>query len=153
MYLLDTPSRRTCHLSCWGLRAENPSTGFLSMSLALERTFYRFCILCLFLDLSICTSVLSVCMCMQHTHVLCLLTSEEGVRSPGSRVTGGCESQHGCLEYNSGPLEEQRVLLTAQPFLQPLYIYYFYFAFISNTKVLYSPSPLRKSFMHFEILF
>ncbi|EDL09379.1 mCG144592, partial [Mus musculus] len=31
----------------------------------------------------------------------------------------GCESPCGCWELNSGPLEEQSVLLTAQPSLQP----------------------------------
>ena len=31
----------------------------------------------------------------------------------------GCELPCGCWELNSGPLEEQSVLLTAEPLLQP----------------------------------
>jgi hypothetical protein len=38
-------------------------------------------------------------------------TPEEGIRSPLQIA--------GCWELNSGPLEEQSVLLTAEPSLQP----------------------------------
>jgi hypothetical protein len=34
-------------------------------------------------------------------------------------ITDGCEPPCGCWELNSGPLEEQSVLLTAEPSLQP----------------------------------
>jgi hypothetical protein len=34
-------------------------------------------------------------------------------------ITDGCEPPYGCWELNSGPLEEQSVLLTAEPSLQP----------------------------------
>ena len=34
-------------------------------------------------------------------------------------IIGGCEPPCGCWELNSGPLEEQPVLLTAEPSLQP----------------------------------
>jgi len=34
-------------------------------------------------------------------------------------ITDGCEPPCGCWELNSGPLEEQTVLLTAEPPLQP----------------------------------
>jgi hypothetical protein len=34
-------------------------------------------------------------------------------------ITDGCEPPCGCQELNSGPLEEQLVLLTAEPSLQP----------------------------------
>jgi hypothetical protein len=34
-------------------------------------------------------------------------------------ITDGCEPPYGCWELNSGPLEEQSVLLTAKPSLQP----------------------------------
>jgi hypothetical protein len=44
----------------------------------------------------------------------------EGVRSPKARITDGCELLCGYWELNSGPLEEQSVLLTAEPSLQPL---------------------------------
>lgn len=33
-------------------------------------------------------------------------------------LTDGCEPPHGCWELNSGPLQEQQVLLTAGPSLQ-----------------------------------
>jgi hypothetical protein len=35
-------------------------------------------------------------------------------------IIDGCEPPCGCWELNSGPLEEQPVLLTTQPSLQPL---------------------------------
>jgi len=34
-------------------------------------------------------------------------------------ITDGCEPPCGCWELNSGPLEEQSVLLIAEPSLQP----------------------------------
>jgi hypothetical protein len=34
-------------------------------------------------------------------------------------ITDGCEPPRGCWGLNSGPLEEQSVLLTAEPSLQP----------------------------------
>ena len=37
-------------------------------------------------------------------------------------MTDGCEPPYGCWELNSGPLEEQSVLLTSEPFLQPLFL-------------------------------
>jgi hypothetical protein len=36
-------------------------------------------------------------------------------------VTDGCEPPCGCWELNSGPLEEESVLLTTKPSLQPLF--------------------------------
>ena len=45
---------------------------------------------------------------------------EEGTGPPGTRVTEGCELTYGCWEWNSGPLEEQPVLLTAESSLQLL---------------------------------
>ena len=44
----------------------------------------------------------------------------EDIRSPGNRVRDDCELSCGCWELNSGPLEEQPVLLTAEPSLQTL---------------------------------
>jgi hypothetical protein len=41
-------------------------------------------------------------------------TPEEGIGSD----TDGCEPPCGCWELNSGPLEEQSVLLTTEPLLQ-----------------------------------
>ena len=43
----------------------------------------------------------------------------EGVRSPGTGVTDSCELPCGCWELNLGPLQEQHVLLTTEPLLQP----------------------------------
>ena len=43
------------------------------------------------------------------------------VRSPGARVTDSYELPCGCWELNLGPLEEQPVLLTTEPFLQPTF--------------------------------
>ena len=34
-------------------------------------------------------------------------------------ITDGCEPPCGCWELNSGPLEEQAILLTTEPSLQP----------------------------------
>jgi hypothetical protein len=44
---------------------------------------------------------------------------EEGIRSPGPGVRDGCEPPYGCKESNPGPLQEQPVLLTSEPSLQP----------------------------------
>ena len=43
-------------------------------------------------------------------------------------ITDGCEPPCGCWELNSGPLEEQAVLLTSEPSLQlPSAFIFFYF--------------------------
>jgi hypothetical protein len=34
-------------------------------------------------------------------------------------ITDGCKPPYGCWELNSGPLEQQPVLLTSEPSLQP----------------------------------
>ena len=46
----------------------------------------------------------------------CLQTHQKRASDP---TTGGCEPPCGCWELNSGPLEEQSVLLTTEPSLQP----------------------------------
>ena len=43
----------------------------------------------------------------------------EGVGCPGTGVTNRCELSCRCWELNRGPLEEQPVLLTIEPSLQP----------------------------------
>ena len=43
--------------------------------------------------------------------------------SPGTGVTDRCELSCGCWELNPGPLEEQSMLLTTEPSLQPIYHY------------------------------
>lgn len=57
---------------------------------------------------------LCVLACCLH---ICLCV---GVGSPGTKVTSRCEVPFGCWKLNPGPLEEQPVLLTAKPSLQPL---------------------------------
>jgi hypothetical protein len=54
-------------------------------------------------------------------------TPEEGIKS----ITDGCELwvRCGCWELNSGPLEEQSVLLAIEPFLQALGIFVCLFVF------------------------
>ena len=46
----------------------------------------------------------------------CILLCQKRAPDP---IKGGCESLCGCWGLNSGPLEEQTVLLTAEPSLQP----------------------------------
>jgi hypothetical protein len=40
-------------------------------------------------------------------------------------ITDGCEPPCGCWDLNSGPSEEQSVLLTAEPSLQPINVVLF----------------------------
>ena len=63
--------------------------------------------ICLFVCLFVCLMYMSAL----SAHIPCM--PEEGIRSDG------CEPPCGCWELNSGPLEEQPVLLTAKPSLQP----------------------------------
>ncbi|XP_038177019.1 E3 ubiquitin-protein ligase NEDD4 isoform X7 [Arvicola amphibius] len=49
----------------------------------------------------------------------CLDKTEEGVGSPGSEVTDSCEPPCGCWELNPGSLEEDHLLLSDDPYLQP----------------------------------
>jgi len=51
-------------------------------------------------------------------HCICFQTHQTRASDP---ITDGCEPPCGCWELNSGPLEEQSVLLTAEPSLQPTY--------------------------------
>ena len=65
-----------------------------------------------------------------HVHSWCLQRLENGARSSGTGVKDGCEPPCVCWELNPDPLEEQLVLLNAEPFLQPSwqspYLYTFY---------------------------
>jgi hypothetical protein len=47
-------------------------------------------------------------------------------------ITDGCEPPCGCWKSNLGPLEEQSVLLTAEPCLLPLkeFCFCFFFLFV-----------------------
>ena len=53
---------------------------------------------------------------------LVLSKAREGFRCPESGVTGGFVLSCGCWELNSGPLQEQLVLLPAEPSPQLLEI-------------------------------
>jgi hypothetical protein len=67
------------------------------------------------------------------TLVFCLLVCPcEGVRSPGTGIIDSYVLTFGCWDLNLGPLEEQPVLLSAEPSLQPVFIYLFicYYYFI-----------------------
>jgi hypothetical protein len=58
----------------------------------------------------------------------CMPTGQK--RAP-DLITVGCEPPCGCWELNSGPLQEQSVLLTAGPSLQPQTAKFFFFFFSS----------------------
>jgi hypothetical protein len=46
-----------------------------------------------------------------------LLQAEEGIGSAGPGVTDDYEPPNGCLKSNLGPLQEQQMLVTAEPTL------------------------------------
>ena len=48
------------------------------------------------------------------------MSSDTHQKSALDPITDGCEPPCGCWKLNSGPLEEQSVLLTAELSLQPL---------------------------------
>lgn len=50
---------------------------------------------------------------------VCAVSTEEGVMVPETVITGSCEPLHQCWELNPRPLQEQQVLLIAEPSLQP----------------------------------
>lgn len=52
---------------------------------------------------------------------------EEGFSSPGTGVTDGCKLPCRCWKWNLGPLQEQSMLLTAEPSLCPWELYLFFF--------------------------
>ena len=62
--------------------------------------------------------VWAACVSVNHMYVWCQQRSEAGVGSPGTGDPGNCDPPCGCLELNPGPLEEQLVLLIAEPSLQ-----------------------------------
>lgn len=71
-----------------------------------------------------CMHVLPANMFVHHMHVWYPWRPEEGIVCPGTRVTGG-EPPHGCWESKPDLLQEQLMLLTAEPSLQPLDLFYF----------------------------
>jgi hypothetical protein len=61
-----------------------------------------------------CIHVFISCVCVWY-----LWRSEESIGPPGTDVKDGCELSCECLELNTGPIQEQQVLLTAESSLQP----------------------------------
>jgi hypothetical protein len=59
-------------------------------------------------------SVLPTCMFM-HFYAWCPRRPEEGIIPPGTGVTSSYELLCVCWELNLGPLEEQPILLAAEP--------------------------------------
>jgi hypothetical protein len=55
---------------------------------------------------------------MYMVHCCCLQTHQKGASDP---ITDGCEPPCDCWELNSGPQEEESVLLISEPFLQPFF--------------------------------
>ena len=51
-----------------------------------------------------------------YVHCSCLQMHQKRVLD---LITDGCELPYGCWDLNSGPSEEQSVLLTTEPSLQP----------------------------------
>ena len=63
-------------------------------------------------------------------------------------IIDGCESPYDCWELNSGPLEEHPVLLTAEPSLQPYFLYFNCSVIVNNSfnKYLLCPLPVNLCF-------
>lgn len=67
-----------------------------------------------------CLSVLPAGICAHHMHAWFPHRLTDGAYSSESRTTDDCEPPCGFWEQNPGPLQEQQVLLNAEPSLQPL---------------------------------
>ena len=65
-------------------------------------------------------AVLPACTSVHRLHARYLQRPEVGVRSPVTGVPDGSELPCGYWELDPGPLEEQPMLLTTEPSLQPL---------------------------------
>ena len=48
----------------------------------------------------------------------------EGQKRAPDLITDGCEPPRGCWQLNSGPLEEQAMLLTSEPSSPALYLFF-----------------------------
>jgi len=81
-----------------------------------------------------------------HTHRVhcsCLQTHQ---KRASDSIMDGCEPPCGCWELNSGPLEEQSVLLTTEPSLRPSYS-------ISASSSAHIPGPWGEGFKGKKITF
>jgi hypothetical protein len=67
-------------------------------------------------------------------HCSCLQTDQ---KRASDLITDGCEPPCGCWDLNSGPSEEQSVLLTAEPSLQPC-------NYVSSLHPFYFPKEKKK---------
>lgn len=95
--LLSVLEKETQLLGCWQLFAKSNHSHCLgghldkwSCALLIEE-------LLAFIRMSailICTSVLPACMYMYYMSTWCPQRSEEGIRAPGTGVTGGCEQSY-----------------------------------------------------------
>lgn len=65
--------------------------------------------------------ILPTCMSGHHVHMWQLRRSKEGLAFSGTRVVSVCEPLCGCWDLTLSHLQEQQVLLTSKPSLQPLY--------------------------------
>jgi hypothetical protein len=79
-------------------------------------------------------------------HHVCAMPSEarRGCLSPGTGVANSCELPCGWQELNPGPLQEQVVLLTAEPSPQPLFNFlkfYYIYSFMYESVSLLAPPP------------
>ena len=54
-----------------------------------------------------------------NIHLYTIAVSDTHQKRISDSIMDGCEPPRGCWELNSGPLEEQSVLLTSEPSLQP----------------------------------
>ena len=61
---------------------------------------------------------------LHYMYASCLKSSEEGIAPPWTKVTDGCIATCECWQWNPGPQQEQQVLLTTEPSLQDLQLYF-----------------------------
>jgi hypothetical protein len=64
---------------------------------------------------------------LSTTCLQCPQWPEEGIRSSGTRAVEGCELPSGCWNPNFSVLQEQPVLLTVEPSLQPWIVCFNFF--------------------------
>ena len=55
-------------------------------------------------------------LCIQYSVCVCMPAGQKRAPHP---ITDDCEPPYSCWGLNSGPLEEQAMLLTSEPSLQP----------------------------------
>lgn len=58
-------------------------------------------------------NALPACMSVYSVQAWFPQRAEEKIKCPGTGITIGCKSPHGCQELNSGPLREQMSVLSS----------------------------------------